>query len=331
MAFSLSLGNKRTINIIFNDHSIRFLELKSATPPVPQRWGERFLPPGIIEEGKIVDFETLSTILDECIDEWKISRRPIHFVVPDPLVIIRKITVPGDIEEDEIESHLYMELGASIHLPFEDPVFDSYPLGVKDGKKELLLFASPEKYVMEYSELLSGLRLLPVSADISPLALYRLYHSLNGPQPNERLFTVQVNMTSVSMCIFENHIPYFMRQFQLDFDANNWEVLHDRSGASEYKYIGEAFQLEWQFSNIYSEMVKLMDFYKYSANVETSGITKILLVGDHPMLARIHEEMKEQFALPVVVFSTDKIQNNRDRTFPQTHTLALGLSLKEVR
>ncbi|OCA91259.1 pilus assembly protein PilM [Bacillus sp. FJAT-27225] len=331
MAFSLSLGNKRPINLIFNDHSIRYLELKSANPPTALRWGERNIPPGIIEEGKITDFQTLSVILEECINEWKIARRPIHFIVPDPLVIIRKIAIPADVEDDEIDSHLYMELGASIHLPFEDPVFDVYPLGEKDGKKELLLFASPEKFVQEYSELISGAKLVPVAADISPLALYRLYYSLEAPQPDESLFTVQVNLTSVNMTIFEEQVPYFMRQFPLDFEVNDWEIRRDRSGTCEYQYKGDSYKLDGQFSMIYSEMNKLMDFYRYSANVETTGVNKILLVGDHPLLDRIHDEMKEQFDLPIFTFPTESIHNSRNKSLPQTHALALGLSLKEVR
>ncbi|MBM7653035.1 hypothetical protein [Neobacillus cucumis] len=49
-----------------------------------------------------------------------------------------------------------------------------------NGKtKDLLLFAAPEQYVMEYVDLLSRLKVNPVAADISPLSLYRLYHKLD--------------------------------------------------------------------------------------------------------------------------------------------------------
>ncbi|WP_059171288.1 type IV pilus biogenesis protein PilM [Bacillus sp. FJAT-27445] len=331
MAFSLSFGNKRIINLIFNDHSIRYLELKSVNPPIALKWGERFLPPGIISDGKIVDDETLSTILDECIEEWKIQRRQVNFIVPDPLVIIRKISIPMDVREDEVKSHLYMELGSSIHLPFEDPVFDAYPLGEKNGKKELLLFASPEKYVMEYSNLLSGMKLQPVAADISPLALYRIYYMMDKAQREENLFTAHINLTSVSMCIFEGHIPYYMRHFPLDFDIDRWDVRRERAGTCEYLFKGDPAELEIQFSSIYSEMGKLMDFYRYSASGGTKGVTKILLDGDHPMLNKIHINLGEQFGLPVATLPSEAVHNGRNRVLPPSHTLALGLALKEVK
>ncbi|MED4225066.1 hypothetical protein [Neobacillus cucumis] len=83
--------------MVINDHSIRFLELIQENPPTPQRWLECFLPPGIITDGKIVDFDSLSSILEECIDEWKIRRHSIRCIFPEPLVIIRKVTIPADV------------------------------------------------------------------------------------------------------------------------------------------------------------------------------------------------------------------------------------------
>ena len=75
MAFSLFTPKNRIINLVLNDHSIRLLELKQANPPIAQRWCERFLPPGIISDGKITDIDSLANILEECIGEWKIRRQ----------------------------------------------------------------------------------------------------------------------------------------------------------------------------------------------------------------------------------------------------------------
>jgi type IV pilus assembly protein PilM len=153
MSFSLFTLKNRIINLVLNDHSIRFVELKQTNPPMALRWNERFLPPGIISEGKITDIDSLANILEECIDEWKIGRRSIRFLVPDPFVIIRKISIPADIQEDELKGYLYLELGSSIHLPFEEPVFDYYSLAENGKTKDLLLFAAPEQQVMEYADL----------------------------------------------------------------------------------------------------------------------------------------------------------------------------------
>ncbi|MGC8141150.1 hypothetical protein ACP3W2_27375, partial [Salmonella enterica] len=66
----------------------------------------------------------LTEVLEQCVDEWKIKRRRVRFLVPDPLVVIRKISLPKDVDVEDIRSYLFMEIGATIPLPFEDAVFD---------------------------------------------------------------------------------------------------------------------------------------------------------------------------------------------------------------
>ncbi|CAM3747558.1 type IV pilus biogenesis protein PilM [Mesobacillus zeae] len=166
MLFSRFLGRRRVINLVINDHSIRFVELKHSNSPVPLHYGEKYLQQGIISDGKIHDYDTLANILDECIQDWRIPGRKVRFTVPDSLVVIRKAAVPTDVKDDELYGYLYLEFGSSIHLPFEEPVFDTVSLPNPNGNKEVLLFAAPEKYVQEYANLLKSAKLKPVSADI---------------------------------------------------------------------------------------------------------------------------------------------------------------------
>ena len=331
MAFSLFSTKNRIINLVINDHSIRFLELKQEDPPTPQRWLERYLPPGIITDGKIVDFDSLSSILEECIDEWKIKRRSIRFIVPDPLVIIRKVTIPADVRDDEIKGYLYLELGSSIHLPFEEPVFDYYTLPDNGKTKDLLLFAAPEQSVLEYVDLLNRIKLNSVAADISPLSLYRLYHKLDRAIADEILFTVQFDLTSVNLCIFDETIPVVMRQFSLSFDINQWEISRGPLGLMVCKFNGDPEELVIQFEDIFKEVNKLLDFYRYSHNNnEKQDVSKFLLNGDHPMLMAIYDEMKERYDIPVDFITIDSEQKSKQLSIPTNFLLPLGLALKEV-
>jgi type IV pilus assembly protein PilM len=331
MAFSLFSSKNRIINLVLNDHSIRYVELKQSNPPVPQKWGERFLPPGIISDGKIVDIDSLANILEECIDEWKIQRRTIRFIVPDQLVIIRKVSVPVEIQEDEIKGYLYLELGSSIHLPFEEPVFDFYPLASNDKTKDILLFAAPEQFVIEYADLFSSLKLTPIAADISPLSLYRLYHQINDGVEKENLFTIQLDLTSVNFCIFERNVPVVMRPFALPFDIEHWEIKRDDTGLTHFKFTGEADELVIEFEDIFKEISKLIDFYRYALHNEKNEISKFLISGDHPMLQAVTEEMKERFETPIERLSVDSPTKGKTASVPSSLLLPLGLALKEVK
>lgn len=327
MAFSLFTSKNRIINLVVNDHSIRFLELKQTNPPGAQKWGERLLPPGIISNGKIMDIDSLANILEECIDEWKIKRRSVRFLVPDQLVIIRKVTVPAEILEDEMKGYLYLELGSSIHLPFEEPIFDFFSLSNNGKTKDLLLFAAPEQHVMEYAKLFTSLKLNPITADISPLALYRLYHGLGQANQNEKLIIVQFDLTSVNLCIFEDSVPVVMRPFALPFNFEQWANL----GTLDIKFIGDTNELVLQFEDIFKELLKLLDFYRYSLSKEKQDVSRFLLTGDHPMLQAIRDEMKERFEAPVDLLSLDTISNGKTGSLPANFLLPLGLALKEVK
>ena len=156
MGFRLTLGKKKIINLTIKDHVVRFVELKQTHPPVISRFGERYLPKGIIHDGRIQDLETFETILEECVDDWKIAKRDVRFIVPESLIMLRKITVPSDIQEDELEGYLFMEIGSSIHLPFENPIFDYHLLPKEKNEQELLLFAGPEEVIQEYCRSAGG-------------------------------------------------------------------------------------------------------------------------------------------------------------------------------
>jgi type IV pilus assembly protein PilM len=330
MNFSLFSNNKRVINLIITDHSIRFLELKNSTIQSVHRWGEHFLPDGIIREGKIVDKITLSMILEECLGNWKIQKRLVKFLVPDPLVIIRKLKIPKDIKEDEITGYLYLELGTSIHLPFEEPVFDTYILSKDTESTEILLFAAPEKQVMEYASMLSDLRLKPISAEISPLAIYRLYHHLEMAENDESLMVLQFDIDRVNISMFENQAPIFMHYLPLEFNTVTWDIKRTSDDQHELKFIGDPEELTNTFEEYFKEISKLMDFYRYSIHRGSKNISKILLNGDHPLIDIILSELEDRFEVPVQTITSRELIPGKTGKIPMAYYLALGLSLKEV-
>ncbi|MFD2446225.1 type IV pilus biogenesis protein PilM [Bacillus sp. CGMCC 1.16607] len=322
--------NNRIINIIFNDHSIRYVEVKQQQPPTPIKWGEKLLPHGIIHEGKIVDLTTLTMILEECIGDWKIQRRKVRFLIPDPLVLIRRVKIPDNVLPDEINGYFYLELGTSIHLPFEEPVFETVLLPTKSEKKEVLLFAAPQQHVMEYSQLLSSVKLKPITADISPLALYRLYYQSDSAQTDERLMMIQFDLDRVFICIFEQQYPIFMHHFPIQFQMDEWDIRMSRSGTHRFQYKGDISNFHFQLEDFYKETSKLMDFYRYSLYQGNEQITKVLLNGDHPKLQIILQELQERLDVPIQTIDSNEWAVGKSSLFPHSHFLALGLGLKEV-
>lgn len=332
MALSFT-GNKKIVNLVFKDHVIRHTELKSINPPVIQSYGEHYLPAGVIRDGKILDHETLQNILDEVIDEWKLTKKQVRFLVPDPFIIIRKIMIPKEVKDDEIEGYLYLELGVTIHLPFEDPVFDAVVLDETNDKKELLLFAAPESVVSEYSDLLENSKLKTIAADISPLSLYRLYDLSGQASAEDHLMLLQVDLETVNASIFFDDKPVFMRQISISDEAGEWEKEFSTS-TEQYELVlkkNEKKDYMTMLEDTYTEIERVIDFYKYSLNRGAVDVTKILLTGDHPFLDEISEEIGRRFEPPIDFIDTELLTPSKGEILPNRYLLSCGLALKGVK
>lgn len=324
--------NKRTVQLIFNDHSIRYMEMKQINPPLPIKWGERVLPEGIIRNGKVVNKESLQLILEECAEIWKIKKRDVQMVVPDALIIIRKISIPLDIKEDELNEYLYLEIGTSIHLPFEEPVFDTVVLKEEEEKKEVLLIAAQEELVQEYVEALTEAKLYPIAADISSLAAFRIYERLYTAAEEERLLFVHMDLENVNITIFEHGYPIFAHFLPLTFIREEWEMRVNRSQQMELSFQGDMKELMLEYDNVFREVNRLMDFYRYSIHQGREQLMKIILTGDHPMLSTtIKEELSSRFDLPIILPEVDSLLTGFKRSLPSAFHLVLGLALKEVK
>ncbi|MEM5598560.1 hypothetical protein AAHB53_23695 [Niallia circulans] len=79
MALNFNFGKNKVVNLTIKDHVIRFVEIKNSQDVVVQNFGERYLPPGLIHDGVIQDVENFLWILEECVDEWKLSKNKFVF------------------------------------------------------------------------------------------------------------------------------------------------------------------------------------------------------------------------------------------------------------
>jgi type IV pilus assembly protein PilM len=324
MAFELFSSNQ-IANIIIKDHVIRFIGVKQSSQLVVQKYHERYLPQGLIVEGKIIERETLELILEECVEEWGIRKRKVRFNIPDSYVTIRKTTVPIDIRDDEIVGYLYSELDSTLHLPFDEPVLDIRKLSETAEKKEVLLFAAPEEISFEYSKLLEDVSLKPIAADISPLCIYRLFDYSGKTNGNNHTLLIQFDLHTVNLSIFHQHVPLFMRHLDMETTSADWDIQYNQYDSSaEFKWVSEHNSIESVLDDIYKEIEHVLNFYHFSILQGKEQVSNILFCGDHPYLKKIYHAFVERFEAPVSVI--DNIEN-----LPSNYYLPLGLALKEVQ
>ncbi|WP_204524881.1 type IV pilus biogenesis protein PilM [Priestia abyssalis] len=317
-------------NLVIKDHVIRYAELKHAPSLAVSKAYERYLPKGIIENGKIVDSETLSMILDECVLDWGLKRTKVRFVVPDDRVVIRHQTLPESLDDDEIKGYLYMEIGSSIHLPFEDAIFDFFVTSRTEQQTDIILFAAPEELVLHYSEVLQEAKLQPVAADVSPLCLYRLCHHEDLMARDTHQMFIQIDLLSVNVSVFHEHQPTFMRHIPLEDKLENWNVTNDGNHSVLERVDGKDILLG-KLNDIYKEVERIVNFYKFSMHEGKTEISQLFVTGDHPYLMELFEKLQENVSLPAQIIDVSVQQKELPNEVDRRYYLALGLALKEVQ
>ncbi|OIJ10569.1 hypothetical protein BKP37_18740 [Anaerobacillus alkalilacustris] len=312
--------------IIIKDHVIRFVHAKRADLASIDSFGERYLPTGVIHDGKIVEWETLEGILHDCIEEWQLKKHYVQFIVPDAYTVLRHVQVPLSIKVDEIKGYLYTVIGETVHLPFDEATFDIHNLGEKDGQREVLLIATPEKKVQEYVNLLTEVKVKPNAADISALSLYRLLHSLDRDNKNDHFLFVQVDLLSINITIFHNQKPVFMRHIKLSTE-DKWRYFNE--GTEEVSWEGNQSEIENQIQDIITEVDRIMNYYRYSMRQGKYRVTKLVVIGDHPYLIDISKKFQKSFGVDIETITKETIKTMNGKEIPERFYEIVGLALKK--
>ncbi|WP_019412522.1 type IV pilus biogenesis protein PilM [Paenisporosarcina sp. TG20] len=317
MNFIPSFLNKRTrvATVTIEEDAIRMVEVKSTSPLHVVCAEERSLPSGIVKDGKIVDADMLVSILGEAVEEWKLSRKSVRFLAPDEYVIIRKLSYPPDVRKDELKGHFFIEIGSTLYLPFDDPVFDVVPYTATTESKEAILIASKESILNTYETLFEDVKMKPVVADIGPLALYRLAYSQHYLSGDEHILLLDVQNDSYIVSIFHQHFPLFMRPVEV----NEPQESSYFSGAQTSK-----------MEALIAELEKLINFYRYNMNQGNEGITHVLLNGEFDGWEDFLQQLESRFSVSVSTVVRETIYLEDGKAIPVRFNRALGLALKEV-
>ncbi|MCH4825626.1 MAG: pilus assembly protein PilM [Planococcus sp. (in: firmicutes)] len=308
MALSFLSKKARVVTITIEEDAIRYVELKSFNPLQISLAEEVILPDGVIKDGEIVDAEALGSILDEAVNQWGLTKKSVRFLAPDEFVIVRKVAYPHNVKVDELKGHFFIEIGSTLYLPFEDPVFDVVPY---NNNTEVLIIASKESVVHSYERLFENAKMTAAVADITPLALYRLAYLQHDISEDEHIMMIDLQSKKMTVSIFHEHYPLFMRPVEL--------VQGEDDFIDPDAFVDE----------IETEVEKLSNFYRYSMNAGEATISKVVCngLGDWPEL---RTRLENRLTAPVYPIVLKSFFTDSNDTIPERFNRAIGLALKEV-
>ncbi|WAA08874.1 type IV pilus biogenesis protein PilM [Fervidibacillus albus] len=299
-------SNSKMIHLTVDDYAIRMVEYGGGGLEKVKLYKEKPIPAGFIEHGRIVQELEFYEFIKTITQEWGIKRRKVQFYVPDSLIIMKKEPFPAHLKPEELKGHFYMELGQSLYLPFDSPIFDVHPLSVEgEEKREAILFAAPEEEIQKYTQIFQDAGLQPVVADIRPLGIYRYFKGTHPAyDPNSAILFFELNLHSAMISIFSNDTPEFLRYIELGVPLSEWTYVENGESDSHWTYAGDKEDLFGLINDQLMELERIMNFYRYSLHKGEKMIEQIVLLGDFPNMQPIFEKMKTNFSVPVEVLSS---------------------------
>ncbi len=327
--FSIFTSKKNAhISLELHDYVLRALVAKSADLGQAQCFDVP-LPGGLVQEGMILDEMGLFEIVKAHIDHWHAKRQNVRFFVPDTSVLLKSIEHPEDLKDQkELLGYVQLEVGHSIHLPFDDPLMDVVDKDPDDG--QAVIFAAPSEEVKKFMDILSDNHLKPKVADIRALANLRLLDSLELLSNNRTYLIADWSINTLSICIYSYGDVEFLRFQTIDTDLDEWRV--EKKGEDEYDvsfhYEGDPQNYQNTVMDQILELDRMMNFFKFSLHKGEKAVDDIIVLGDNPLLATIPAFLAENFENPIIEVN-DELIGKKYPGFKAKHASLIGLALKE--
>lgn len=175
--------------------NLKVVEL-SGNPPVLKDFRIRQTPPGVIQDGTILEPGVLAAELREMIAEMRTRKRTVVTAASNMAVITRNLQVPK-MPDKQMEEAVRWEAERYIPFPIDEVVLDYAPLDNPDNfsegeQMEVVIGAARQEIVTSFVETLKQAGLEPLIIDIKPFAGLRAIQ-------NRLLHTAELDQDPVSL------------------------------------------------------------------------------------------------------------------------------------
>lgn len=316
--------SKKRMALIYTEYKIQLLNFDSRDIKKSSII-EQELPRDVIREGTIVDEVAFFEIVKKMVKEYKLKGQQVIFAIPENAVTMRTVEHPPELRGTSIKEYFEMEVGNSLHLPFEEPIIDLYDVDDTDGKAAL--YATNGAEVMKVQQLLADAGLKPAVADIKSLANLRVVEQFYSNLDQAITMVLSVSINEFTLSIYSKKEVEFIRFHAIETEYENWQLIEQDSGFT-YQYKGDIDQYKRNLMDAFAEISRIMNFYRFSINKEAQSIEQIMLVGDNPELPYIQNMLVSQFEMPIFILKDEQLQQEYPNLYAQNAEI-IGLALHD--
>ena len=218
--------NSDRVGIEINSHKINIAQLtKKGEQYKLIKYVSADIPEGVYEQGHIVDSLTLSELIKDTLKANKIRAKKVSTAVPMREAIIRVISVPAELNEEELRAMVVVH-EAGMHLPYppEEVDLDYTKLGYfmdEDGieKVNILLVATRKEITDLYLEIFEQAELEIEVLEINSFALIRTIRAqLRSFGTKEAVILVDLEFDNTEIAIVVEGVPQFSRTVPIELE-----------------------------------------------------------------------------------------------------------------
>ncbi|SEP14058.1 type IV pilus assembly protein PilM [Paenibacillus sp. OV219] len=187
------------------------------------RSGFLAFPDGIIVDDQLANAAGIRGSFKKWVHKEKLTGASVTLAVPTSQIIVRKMRIPST-NTKELRYLIELEVETTLHLPFEEPVYDYLIMSKDEESTHVLIFAAPLKLIRSAVELLQEARLRVKMVSFPAAALAK---SLFTQQAEKTSETMVIHLGDMAMEIFMFHegSPIFMRTISLGaWQPRVWSV-----------------------------------------------------------------------------------------------------------
>ncbi len=329
-----------------SDESIKYIELTNSRGGVKMgKYGERIIPPGIIESGKIKDSKKMEEMLVSL--QKEVGIKSVRLSLPEEQIYLFKLKLEKANMKNIRES---IELVLEEHVPMtaEDAIFDYEILSEDETHLELEVATIPENVIENYLQIFKNSNIQIESCELEAQAIAR---AIIKKGDLGTYMIVDFGKKRTGIFIVSKGVVMFTSTLELG------GVLLDEAISRSYKIsLEEAEKMKIEhglernttdrelFSVLLNSVSVLRDevvkhFIYWHTHKDESGnnnptITKILLSGGDANLAGLPDYLSVSMKTPVEMANVWTNIENNERYIPEIHmrqslayATALGLAL----
>ena len=225
--------NKRPlIGLDISSSAVKLLELDRSDKGGyrVERYAIEPLPKDCVIDGKIANIEVVAAAIDRGWRRMGATTRFVAMALPAAAVITKKIILPGDLREQEMEVQVESEANQYIPFALEEVNLDFQVIGPAPSSPdevEVLIAASRKEMVEDRVACAEGAGLRPLVMDIDAYAAQATFEMIEQQLPeggqNQIIGLVDIGAHTMNLTMYRNNVQVYAREqafggFQLTQD-----------------------------------------------------------------------------------------------------------------